>query len=227
MFSHEPEAPVPTSWEDLRSLHLFAAHARQMRLLAQFNTGKRWDIDLQTGQYVIGENVGTLNVLGNFSNNSNTWMHGWRVVEINNFDNSLSTRSNLVRKQGELLNVSVLSDAVVHYEDADPVELAAVCASLAGEVPYYSGPTDGGDFVFSLEDARLGPPLPQQEVINVIITILNRGVSNPKIGLQKLLEQEKYVVEAQSSSIVGTRESEVIEIAFDELGRIKNISGSR
>lgn len=225
----EPGAPQQTghsdAYRELLAHSIGTARLRQQRL-RDFLAGREWSLDLTKGVIQFGELEFATAFLGSESDIQGTWM--WGSYNINGFAQEMiadvcALVGNLpIAAIPDLAGNTLPLDELVngHY-------IASIATALHGNACYYRCPYDGGAafvLVKGLADDIFVPAAPER-IITLLGELCSSGHLPHRPLAEGLLGASCAACEKGERQLAGMFEDgSRLEIAFDGLGRIANIS---
>ena len=216
---------MPT-FEQLFTEHVGAALGRQLAL-ADVLGDRDWHLDLGSGRATFGRDLTfSVQLLGTEATEDQTWLWAWANEE-SALPPALLRVAGELRALGERQRIELLAAPSFPTVAITGHEIAMVASGLAGGLPYYRGPYEGGAVFFVLENGppAIWGPYGTERVVTVLMQAISgfaldhRAMSRAFLGTQHFRIQEsadRWTAQAG--------DGRQLEIAFDGLGRIANVT---
>lgn len=203
--------------------HVLAGRARA-RMLEELREGKPWNVDLERGELRLGDTTFRAQVLGTFSQQSETFLWAWANPGSDKWTSSL-TIANAMRGRAAQPGQAVYAEAKVASGWVNPNELAYVCGELSGGYPVFVGGYDGGAAFMLLTSLRLDfQQLSLAYVPGILLDLPSFTMGNPRLCARRFAERLGLAVTESHSSMTGTRSDGAILVDYDSEDRIVGAS---
>ncbi len=191
--------------------------------------GKRdWSVDIDQGIVQFGKDLQfPMQLLGTESNGDDSWLWAWANQQ-SPFPDAQLQHCLQLREIGTKKNIPEFAERSFPLEVASGYEIGTVASALLGNAFYYRAPHDHGALVFTIQDlpAELGARVPIERVVRVIQEVVDNFDINAQAMCQQFLIDQQFNLRTNKDSISAIRGASTIELSFDELGRLTNLSGA-
>jgi hypothetical protein len=187
-----------------------------------------WQLDLGEGVARFGDDlVCPARLLGSQSHRDGSWMWGWANENIH-VPPSVLAPSLALRELGHRDGIGILTWGVFDIPGgADALALAMVFGGIAGGLPVYRGPYDGGSVYFMLEDVPL-PPISSTPAI-ALPSLLAEAVAQSlpldhRIVTRGLFDAIGMSYVEEPGRVLATHDGVALVVAFDDQERLTGVS---
>ena len=178
-----------TNWFQVFSACLGRSAAVQQGMADFVVKNRNWNVDFSQGTLSFGEDAYPVQFLGSESSVSNSWMWGWNNV--NNFDGSLISAAEDIRRIGEKWQLEVFTTAQFELDDTFNGHTLSIAATgvLPEGYAYYKGPHDNGAVLMLVrpEDSRVFAPVGLKDFVDWTMSSIQTYYIDHKIFLDSFL----------------------------------------
>ncbi len=203
--------------------HLLVGRARA-RMLEEIREGKPWNVALDRGELTIGGAAYQVQILGTYSEQSNTFLWAWANPGSAGWTPSL-TVANALRTRAEEPGQAVYAEPKVAADWVNPRELALVAGEVSGGHPVFVGGYDGGAAFLLVTSLRLDfKKLELTYLPGIVLDLPSLTVADPRLCTFSFLERLGFEVDETESSLVATRADGRVRVDYDDQGRAVEVA---
>jgi len=203
--------------------HVLVGRARA-RMLEDVRARKPWDANLERGELEIGDATYRCQILGTFSQQSETFLWAWANPGSGGWAGSLSIANDL-RARGAQPGQAVYAEPKIATAWVNPNELAYVSGELSGGHPVFVGSYDGGAAFLLVTSLRLDfQQLSIAYLPGILLGIPSVTMGNPRLCMRRFAERLGFLVTETPSSMSGTRSDGGFLARYDGEGRLAEVS---
>lgn len=215
------------SFDQLFAEHVATGLARQLAL-GDLIEDRGWQLDLGTGTVTFGDDLRyQIQLLGTESHGDGTWLWAW-ANEASNLPPALLRLCGWLRDHGRREGIAELTEPTFPLDRADGHRLALLASGLTGRC-YYRGPYPGGALFFHLDDAppEITAPVLPERALSVLGQVIQTFPVDHRVAVESFLRQQSWRVEAAPAALLAQHASgSTLQVDFDTLGRVSNMSGT-
>ncbi|MES2187776.1 MAG: hypothetical protein V4505_24715, partial [Pseudomonadota bacterium] len=209
--------------------HAGSALARQLAL-GDLIGQRPWSIDIQAGHIAFDDGLRfPMQMLGSHAFDSDSWLWIWANTQ-SNIPPELTQAAQRIRAVGDMQGIAEFAEPSLPLGAVTDHMLAMAGGGIAGGLPYYRAPYDGGALFVLLRDvpAEISAPVPGPRAIAVLTQVVSQFEVDHRRMAESFLRQQGFTLDSASPArLLATRGSETgLEVGFDTRGRINNIAGS-
>lgn len=221
-------ANTGSTFSDHFADHAASSFARQMAL-ADVIGERPWGIDMRRGSLRFGDDQEyRVQLLGTHALEPHTWLWAWANAQ-SQLPPALLEAVSRIQQLGEAQDVEAFTQPSLQLgDDLSDHMIAMACSGLAGGRCYYRAPYEGGALFVLLDDvpAEVLAPVSLPRAVTVLMEVVSQfDVDHHRMVTSFLRQQGLQATHVDAGSIRAERAGEGrIEIRFDELGRLANVS---
>jgi len=207
------------------SIHAASALARQhefRRLLGE----RSWGVDIDAGTVTYGDDLTfPIQLLGTEAYDDNTWLWAWANAE-SEFPPGLLRLVADVREYGKKHGLDELCDASTPLARVHGHLVSMLCGGIAGGLPYYRGPYEGGALFFLVLETppEVTAPLSPERIPTIAMEVIQTFDVNHRVMFENFLLQQGFEVDRLQMEIAGIRPDGSSCLAkFDDQGRLAGV----
>jgi hypothetical protein len=191
------------------------------RLFENVWEGQPWRVDLETGFLKIGEHKLRGDILGTHVAEDDSFLWAWANPGAVHWEKSLGAAKQM-KALGAKPGHKVFREPSFTGGFVNFVELAYVCGELAGGLPVYPADTGAATAVLLVRGANVDPAtIPLIYLPGVLLDFQALGPWDMPLCVRRFLERLGFAPQADGRY---TRGAESLAIAFDERGRVTQVS---
>jgi hypothetical protein len=216
-----------TTFTELLTQHVGAAFAKQLAF-GDFLDGRSWGVDLRQGTCQFGDDLSyPIQLLGTEATEDSTWLWAW-ANEASNLPPALLTSCMALRELGQRENIPELSQRSFSIDIANGHSLSMVASGIDGKSCYYRGAYDGGALFFLVRDVPdlLLQPVTTERALMTLSQVIAEIEVPHRAMAQAFLTSQEFSLAATNDGVVGERNGDRIVLSFNNLDRLKEISGN-
>lgn len=215
---------------------LFHEHALfgldAMISLSEFQGQDPFEVDLSTGFLVVGEKKASISAVGTWAGPpTSSWLWSWANPGWKTLPASVVTAGEVLKKLGEETGITSFTSSEVPTlpEEADEIGFyfTAIAAGLTGSAGALRYQHDRGSAFFLVQSLSSGTSDHMSRHIRVITQGLQNYTLPHRLAITSYLKQKRYeIADSAKGLLIALRDNDKIEVTFDELDRLANITGS-
>lgn len=191
--------------------------------LAEIIGERDWQVDLDQQKIYFGDDLSySIQVLGSFSFDSESWLWAWANVQ-QGLAPELIQQANALKAYGEQHNISFLTEAMSECEETTAHLVGMLASGLFANSCYYAARHEHGIFLVSFTDPAIDAvaSLDQARISSVFPQIISLFEMNHHNALQHYLTDKEFRLDKVSpTQIVAHKHNVTVSAAFDELSRL-------
>lgn len=194
--------------------------------LSEIIDNNDWQIDMETGTISFGDTLHfPMQVIGTYSFDSNTWLWAW-ANEASNIPANLLEEANHMKQLGEEYNIEFLTMPEYKMEPTDVHSLGLIVSGKFASSAYYAGNFGNGIVLVTLKSEAVEEVEynEQARILSVFPELTSIFAVNHKRTFENYLLEKGYTLMPNVSSIVASKEENIIIADFDEKNRLIEIS---
>jgi hypothetical protein len=198
-----------------------SATARQLGL-SDVLGDRSWAVDIGAGTAMFDDLKYRIQLLGTEAERDHSWLWAW-ANEASGLPSFVLTGSQKLRAFGAARGLDILAQRAVSLGKLSGHQVAMVCSTLLGNVPYYRGPYDGGALYFTLEGVEL-PPVDGPRIVTVLSQVITTFDVDHRLAAQSFLSDLGYAITASPRRLDAVAPSGLtVRVDFEAHGRLSNL----
>lgn len=203
--------------------HVLYGRARA-RMFEDVSGDKAWSVDLALSELKIGDQTHTVQILGTWSNESNTFLWAWANEGKGEWGKS-TEMADALHKRAALPGQAVFSQRKVAKAWVDPIELAYVAGELAGGYPVFLAEHAKGYALLLVTDAKIDVTgLPVVYVPGVILDTSPHIMGDRRACVRRFAARLGYELREEGNKLFASRANNSFEVELDDVGRITSVN---
>jgi len=200
--------------------------------LSGFQGQGPFEIDLSTGFLVVGDKKAPISAVGTWAGPpTSSWLWSWANPGWKTLPSSVISAGEVLKKLGEERGIAsfTASEIPTLPDKADEIgfHLTAIAAGLTGAAGALQYKHDRGSAFFLVQKLSSGTSDHMSRHMRVITEGLQNYTLPHRLAITSYLKQKRYEIDDSAKDrLIALRDNDKVEITFDELDRIANISGS-
>lgn len=189
--------------------------------LADYDT---MNVDMQEGTIQFGEDVFSIQIIGTFAYEPESWLWAWGN-EQSNISKELLEQAMSLKKYGEENNIEFLTSPSFEMPQHDMHFIGIIAAGMFNADAYYMADYGQGNMLITLTDDRIKKFRNDStsRILTVFPQIMMEFELNHKNAFIQYFFAKDYEVVEKGNAIIGTREDSTIRVEFDAASRITSL----
>jgi hypothetical protein len=212
------------NFDDIFARCAASATARQLGL-GDLLGERSWAVDIGAGTATFDDLKYGIQLLGTEAESDNSWLWAW-ANEASGLPDLVLSGSRRLRAFGAERGLGMLAERTFSLGKLSGHQVAMVCSTLLGNVPYYRGPYDGGALYFTLEGVPL-PPVDGPRIVTVLSQVITTFEIDHRLATQSFLSDLGFSITTSPTRLDAAAPSgTTVSIEFDPLGRLSKLDVS-
>lgn len=201
----------------------------KQRNLFEVTGGLSWNVDMTKEEITFGDNlVFPMQVLGSFSNSSETWLWLWEN-KAGGYPESVMQQALSLKKYGEENNIDLLTVGQFDATQNDLHLIGMIATITFNSSGYYLGNYGQGIMVLTIKDDSIDQI--ESEELARILTVFPEFIStfeiqNHKNAFTNYLSQKGYSISTNGNEIKAEKDRNVINAVFNENNLLISLNGN-
>lgn len=215
------------NFQRLFSQHVGPAFIRQLAF-ADFLGDRGWSVDTRRGRVQFGHDLTfPIQILGAEAHDRQTWLWAW-ANHASNLPAGLTTAAQRLQKLGIEHGIRELERPEHPLSEVGGHQFALLASGVIGRCAYYRGPYEGGALFFLVQElpTTVLQPAPTARIVDVLTQVVSQYELDHRLLVDSFLRDQGFRIEGGNGVLRGVRREEALEVKFDDVGRITQISGA-